>query len=568
VAAGCGARPSTVAVDAGTVEDDRVAAFVRRTAAEALAVARSDGEVLALRRAVARGAWAWRVVASPAVEVLIGPLRGGDEEAGAMARLDRALVAGDAREALEARRQIAQALVLVEGEARRRGGGERVRLAQALSDAAYEVGLMALEATRGTPEMEGALTADLSGLLEGIVDGARAILDDDGAEVGRRGRALAGRVDGLGDRASFVVETGALGVEIRRLAARRGLRVRPPYAPRVVIAGVSPEEQPVSALTVPAARPSTEEIDGATVVERVALGERLFHDRRLSRRGVRACADCHQPARAFTDGLRTPRSLVAAKPIARNTPTLLYAALSPALFWDGRVITGEGQALAVLHAPSEMGVDDAALVEALGRDAAIVARFRRAFPSEELTARNVARAIVAYEEHALVPATAPIDRFARGEAGALDDETRRGLDVFAGAGRCARCHVPPLFAGARPPDFSVPIYAVVGVPRSPRRGAALDGDPGRAAVTARAIDRGAMKTPTVRNVAATAPYFHHGAFASLEEVVALYDDGGGRGRGLTVDNQDPDVRPLRLSADERRALLAFLRRALADRAPR
>ena len=123
--------------------------------------------------------------------------------------------------------------------------------------------------------------------------------------------------------------------------------------------------------------------------------------------------------------------------------------------------------------------------------------------------------------------------------------------------------MPPFFGGSRPLDFAVPVFAVIGVPVSPA-GHALDPDRGRALITHRAADERAFKTPTVRDVARTAPYFHHGRFARLEDVVAFYNKGGGRGFGLEVPNQDPDVRPLQLTAEEERALLVFLREALLD----
>jgi cytochrome c peroxidase len=126
--------------------------------------------------------------------------------------------------------------------------------------------------------------------------------------------------------------------------------------------------------------------------------------------------------------------------------------------------------------------------------------------------------------------------------------------------------VPPLFGGSRPHDFSVPVFAVLGVPDAPG-GHAIDPDRGRALVTRRPIDEHAFKTPTVRDVARTAPYFHHGRYARLEDIVDFYDKGGGRGLGLDVPNQDPEVRPLALTAGEKRVLLVFLREALLDATP-
>jgi cytochrome c peroxidase len=140
----------------------------------------------------------------------------------------------------------------------------------------------------------------------------------------------------------------------------------------------------------------------------------------------------------------------------------------------------------------------------------------------------------------------------------------RGLDVFAGIGRCARCHVPPLWGGSRPTDFAVPIYANIGTTAGPGK-AVLDDDIGRAGVTKRDRDRGSFKTPTVRDLVKTAPYMHNGRFGTLEDVVDFYDKGGGRGAGVDIQSQDPDVLPLHLTPEDRRSLLLFLRDGLKDR---
>ncbi len=241
-----------------------------------------------------------------------------------------------------------------------------------------------------------------------------------------------------------------------------------------------------------------------------------------------------------------PDSLLPETPILRNVPTLLYAPLQAAQFWDGRALTSERQAVLVMHSKVEMGV------------------LESSFPRPDVASvTEAAAALAAFQARRLVPADAPIDRFARGDEKALSDEDSAGFDVFAGKGRCARCHAPPLFGGSHPPDFSTPVYSVLGVPATPA-GKELDSDRGRAAVTRRDLDARAFKTPTLRNVARTGPYFHNGAFASLELVVDFYDKGGGKGLGLDVPNQDPDVLPLRLDPAEKRALLRFLRVALAD----
>jgi cytochrome c peroxidase len=204
-----------------------------------------------------------------------------------------------------------------------------------------------------------------------------------------------------------------------------------------------------------------------------------------------------------------------------------------------------------------MGLEPGELVRALETDAALVARFKLVFP-DGLTLNNVAAALGAFEARDLVPATSPLDGHV------LTEEQSRGFDVFAGKGRCTRCHVPPTFAGSRPPDFAVPVYGVLGLPAHDDRNK-LDGDLGRGALTRVPAQERAFKTPTLRNLALTAPYMHNGVFATLDEVVDFYDRGGGTGAGLAVPNQDPDVRKLELTAAERQALLVFLRDGLRDR---
>jgi cytochrome c peroxidase len=341
------------------------------------------------------------------------------------------------------------------------------------------------------------------------------------------------------DRAAIVRATGVLGESIRRAVRAEGFVTTSMIRPLRNV-------QEVDALTLP--RPAVPP-DPA----RAALGARLFFDRGLSRGKVRACATCHVPERAFSDGLVAPVSLDPALPLRRNTPTLLYAPLEALLTWDGRVRTADRQALMVIHTRAEMGLTEEDLTRAVASDTAYAEGFRSAF-HEEVTQKDVGLAFAAYESSVFVPGNAPIDRLARGDADALSPDAKLGLDVFAGKGRCARCHVPPVFGGTRPPDFTAPIFAVLGVPSTPDA-KKVDADPGRG---------GAFKVPTVRNAGRTAPYFHNGRYATLEAVVDFYDRGGGRGLGLDVPNQDPEIRPLHLSADEKRVLLVFMRDALDD----
>jgi cytochrome c peroxidase len=488
-----------------------------------------------------------------ATEVLYGPLRPADEGAGALGALDAALAAHDCVEARSQRFQIESALTLMSVEivdGRRLG---EAKTARALSDAAFDLGLSVLQARVSSSAFDEADRGEALGLTDAIEAGMKALwpdLDPAATDVGAIRSAIeqAPSMAALGDRARLTRMTGPIGLAIRAAARSHGLDVRPPYR------SSTPTDVAVSALSLP---PPRTRVDP----DLAALGARLFTDSRLSARKKSSCATCHDPARAYTEPRATPISLDPSHPLLRNTPTLLYNDLAATQLWDGRIVTAEAQALRVVHNHAELGLDDAELVTRVSADPAYAAAFA-ARAGGAVTAAGIASALGAHLA-SLGPGTSPIDDYARGDDAALSDDIRHGLDVFAGPGRCARCHVPPLWGGSRPTDFAVPIYAVLGVPTRPEA-RVLDPDAGRQGVTHRPVDQGSFKTPSIRDLARTAPYMHHGRFVTLEQVVDFYDRGGGRGIGITVPNQDPDVRPLHLSAEDRRALLVFLRVGVLD----
>lgn len=540
------------------------------------AVLPDDPRYLVFRRALAAGAPLWRRREMLAGEVIFGPLKSVDEAGGALARLDAALVQADARIAQECLDTVAAPLRLFVETSKTLTFTPLV-LGQTLSAAAYDLGLIALEAAPAIPDGLPAVLADAEGILDFIERGT-AVLADMAPEkstaiwfdVQKNKSDLRKRLDDavllhkFDDRAAFVVLTGKLGAALRRLAASVALEPRPPYRPRRMT-GKNEIDENLSAFTIPARNFAN---DDPETIAYVNLGRELFFDKRLSKRGLRACATCHAPEKGLADGTARPKSLDPSVTL-RHTPSLLYGTIQAAYLWDGRVVTAERQALGVIHARAEMGLSDEDIVHALEGAAdlrPLVDALSTTKATSKLTPDVVARALVAFQAREFVSADAPIDRYARGEESALSAAARAGLDVFAGRGRCARCHVPPLFGGSRPRDFSVPVFAVLGVPTSPDV-AKLDTDLGRGAVTHREIDAHAFKTPTARNLVRTAPYFHHGTFRTLEQVVDFYDRGGGRGLGLSVPNQDPDVRKLGLSAGEKAALLEFLRVALLDATP-
>ena len=306
----------------------------------------------------------------------------------------------------------------------------------------------------------------------------------------------------------------------------------------------------------------------------VALGARLFADPALSGDGSRACASCHEPARAFTDGRRAPLASRGAALHAgahgtgtrlhvtlRNAPSLLQAAYEPALFADARAVTLEDQAAVVLASPTKWRAAQIAPQPRSRSVPAYVSAFRTALGGPP-TPLGVRQALAAYVR-SLGRTESRVDFAFRGNRESLTHEERRGASLFLGRAGCGTCHYAPLFAGASPPLYRSVDAEVLGVPAVD--GNRLDPDLGRGAIDGRPEHAHAFKTPTLRNIARTAPYMHNGVFRTLDAVVRFYDDGGGRGRGLDVPNQTLLARPLHLCAAERHALVAFLR-ALSDTA--
>jgi cytochrome c peroxidase len=266
---------------------------------------------------------------------------------------------------------------------------------------------------------------------------------------------------------------------------------------------------------------------------RAALGKQLFHDRRLSRDGTVSCATCHDPQRAFSDGRPTAVG-IRGQVGHRNTPTLVNRALGLTQFWDGRAATLEEQALGPIANPAEM---DLPIEEAVSRVAAD-ASYRRAFRSafgDEPTAERMAEAIAAYER-TIYSVDAPFDRFLAGDPAAMSEAATRGLALFAGKARCAECHTGS--------NFSDELFHCIGVP---------GGDHGRGAVSGNAAEGAQFKTPTLREVARTAPYMHDGSLKTLIEVVEFYDRGG-----EPHANLDARMSRLSLTPDEKADLVAFL----------
>ncbi len=269
--------------------------------------------------------------------------------------------------------------------------------------------------------------------------------------------------------------------------------------------------------------------DNPVTPEKIALGRTLFADTRLSRDGTIACTSCHDPERAFT----TPEAVSAGvfgRRGRRNAPTVMNRAWGRVFFWDGRAATLEAQVLMPIVDPNEM---DLPLDEASRRVG---------LPVDEM-----ARALATYIR-AQMSGNSRFDRYIRGERTLLSLEEQDGLRLFRGRGMCTVCHEEPHFTDEKLHN--------TGVAWSPAAGTSPEGrflDEGGTPTTGRAGARGAFKTPTLRDVARTAPYMHDGSMATLDEVIDFYDRGGRPNPFL-----DRDLQPLGLSDDDKRALVAFL----------
>lgn len=286
--------------------------------------------------------------------------------------------------------------------------------------------------------------------------------------------------------------------------------------------------------------------DNAPTPAKIALGRRLFEDKRLSATGTIACASCHDPRLAFSDGEPTGTGITG-KRLVRHTPTLWNSAFSPLLFWDGRADSLEDQVRFPVEHPDEMGSTLDAAAQRLVQDEGYRRAFAEAFPrSPEISAPTIAKALAAYERTLVSPPTR-FDQWVAGKADALTPSEVRGFALFAGRARCIACHVGF--------DFTDHNFYDIGLP---------GGDRGRGeAINLPAADH-AFKTPTLRELAWTAPYMHDGSLATLEDVMRFYEGGG-----VPRATRSKDLPAgLQLTDRERGNLVAFVQSLSSETPPR
>lgn len=317
--------------------------------------------------------------------------------------------------------------------------------------------------------------------------------------------------------------------------------------------------------------------DNPLTREKIELGRLLFYDRRLSLNDTFSCAMCHIPEQGFANNELAMAVGIEGRTVRRNAPTIYNSAYAGMLFHDGREETLEQQIWGPLLAKNEMGNPSVGQVLAkIRRIGDYAGRFEAAFDGRGLSMETLGMALASYQR-VLISGDSPFDRwYYGGQETALDDEAKRGFELFTGKAGCASCHsigeTHALFSdddlhntglGYRESMGILPekqtVLVAPGVTLEVDRaiieevGATPPSDVGRYEVTQDPRDRWKYKTPGLRNVALTAPYMHNGAFTSLREVIDFYDAGG-------VPNEllDPRMRPLHLSDEEKDELVAFL----------
>jgi cytochrome c peroxidase len=294
------------------------------------------------------------------------------------------------------------------------------------------------------------------------------------------------------------------------------------------------------------------------------LGRVLFYDPALSFNNSMACVSCHHPDKAFTDGVPKSISNDQSTEVERNAPTLVNALFAGAYFHDLRAGKLTMQTEHVMANPKEFNVRPLELTEKLNKSAAYKALFKSAYPGlkEPIQPRTIQSALASYVA-SLVSWNSPFDRYARGEADTIDPEVVKGYNLFMGKAACGTCHFAPNFSGLVPPFYDDTESEVLGVPFSNDTiHPVLDHDLGRIKNGKRSEEaehfRHSFKTPTVRNIALTAPYFHNGAYPTLEEVMWFYNKGGGQGLGIDIPNQTLPPDALGLTKGEISAIIAFM----------
>jgi len=270
------------------------------------------------------------------------------------------------------------------------------------------------------------------------------------------------------------------------------------------------------------------------------LGKMLYFDPRLSGSNWISCATCHNPGLGWSDGL--PRTIGnGQKELGRHSPTVINSGFFALQMWDGRKKSLEDQATGPIGASGEMNQDYDSLIKELKALPGYVSLFDKVFGKSSITMSNIAKAIATFER-SVVSKNSPYDKYWAGKKSAMSKSAVNGMNLFFGKAKCSICHNGPVFTDSGFHNIGVKAEGPLKV------------DLGRYNETKAGFDKGAFKTPGLRSISQSAPYMHNGTEATLEDVVAFYDRGGD-----VKENLSPFITPLGLNAQEKKALVDFLK---------
>lgn len=279
--------------------------------------------------------------------------------------------------------------------------------------------------------------------------------------------------------------------------------------------------------------------DNAPTPNRIDLGKKLFFDPRLSGDQTISCGTCHNPLLGWSDGLPKGIGFKGAD-LPRASPTVINTGYNTIQMWDGRKKTLEDQAMGPMEATLEMNMDFAKLFNFLKNNKEYSAMFEEAYPGEGVNAKTVSKAIASYER-TIISNNSSFDNWVKGDKNAMTAQQVNGFKLFVGKGNCEVCHSAPNFTDNGFHNLGLASWAD------------KNADVGRYAQKPIGILKGAFKTPTIRDIERTAPYFHDGSSATLMETVEHYNKGG-----VVKDGVSPNIKPLNLTDQEKQDLVAFM----------
>lgn len=299
--------------------------------------------------------------------------------------------------------------------------------------------------------------------------------------------------------------------------------------------------------------------DSSAIHEMIKLGKLLFYDPILSGNNKRSCASCHKPTQYFTDtSVTTSLEFDGINRLPRNSPTLINSEFNHLILLDGKHITLQDQLQDVITNPKELAMkreDLVAKVISCPDYKKTFKSFLKYTPTEQkITPEHIVSVISMYVS-TLSQYEAPFDQMMNGTL-PVNDEVQAGFNLFMGKAKCGTCHFVPLFNGVKPP-YTNSEFEVLGVP-SDTTFRKISPDEGRFVINPAYETKHAFRTGSIRNSSFTKPYMHNGVFNTMDEVIEFYNAGGGKGKGLIIENQTLSADSLKLTVLEKKQLITFI----------